>query len=46
MASSAPAIAPYSPNSAIPAAASSMHDPAPIAAWMNRTIAALSPNSL
>ena len=29
---------PHSPNSAIPAAASNMHDPAPITAWMKRII--------
>ena len=46
MASSTPAIAPHSPNSAIPAAASSTHEPAPITAWMKRTIAAPSPNTL
>ena len=30
----------------MPAAASSMHDPAPMIAWMKRSIAALSPNRL
>ena len=46
MAIRAPAIAPTSPKSAIPAAARNTHDPVPIAAWMTRTIATPSPNTL
>ena len=44
-ASSAPAIAPTGPKSAMPAAASSVHAPVPITAWTKRTIAGLSPNT-
>ncbi len=46
MANSTPATTPHWPNSAIPAAASSTHDPAPMTAWMKRSVATPSPNTL